>query len=219
MAQKFPFETNADKYSRQLWSKQAYLYLAEFFRKAVFDTNVQVIEGGTIDDYRFSGPAEDWRLPGGGGGTSAYSSYFKVIDASTTDVCKIGVKDGGWLDPYNDPSICGTVKVNKFVVNVPQYLSDSIQSAGFFYVWLVSWISESDGAGSTIVVGDQTRPTETDISAPEVISYGSQLLGRVYVELVEGKARIMGITQDYLRGGEAVELLWGVCGDDVEVEL
>lgn len=156
---------------------------------------------------------------GGGGGASAYRSYFRVVDASTTDVCKIGVKDGGWLDPYNDPSICGTVKVNKFVVNVPQYLSDPIQLAGLFYVWLVSWISESDGAGSTIVVGDQIRPTETDISAPDVISYGSQLLGRVYVELVEGKARIMGITQDYLRGGEAVELLWGVCGDDVEVEL
>ena len=33
---------------------------------------------------------------GGGGGGSIYSSYFKVIDASTTDpdVCKIGVTNG-----------------------------------------------------------------------------------------------------------------------------
>lgn len=158
-------------------------------------------------------------LLGGGGNGMAYASYFKVIDASTPDLCKIGVTDGGWIDPDNDPGICGTVKVNKFVVDVPPYLSDPILLAGFFYVWLVSWISESDGAGCKIVVGDLTRPTETDISAPYVISYGRQLLGRAYVELVEGKARIIGITQDYLRGGEAVELLWGVCGDDVEVDL
>lgn len=165
----------------------------------------------------------DWTIwipeGGGGSGASEYRSYFKVIDASTTNVCKIGVTDGGWLNPNRNPIICGTVKVNKFVVDVPTYLSDSILVAGFFYVWLVSWISESDGAGSTIVAGDKTRPTETAISAPDVISYRSQLLGRVYVELVEGKARIMGITQDYLRGGEAVELLWGICGDDVEVDL
>lgn len=156
---------------------------------------------------------------GGGGNGMAYASYFTVYDASTPDVCKIGVKDGGWLDPEDNPGICGTVKVNKFVVNVPPYLSDPILLAGLFYVWLVSWISESNGADCKIVVGDLTRPTETDISAPDVISYGSQLLGRAYVELVEGKARIIGITQDYLRGGEAVELLWGMCGDDVEVDL
>lgn len=163
----------------------------------------------------------DWTIwiPSGSSSSVSYSSYFRVIDASTPDLCKIGVTDGGWLDPDNDPGICGAVKVNKFVVNVPPYLSDTILLGGLFYVWLVSWISESDGAGCKIVVGDLTRPTETDISAPYVISYGSQLLGRVYVELVEGKARIIGITQDYLRGGEAVELLWGVCGDDVEVDL
>ena len=80
MARNFPFEINADKYSRQLWSKQAYLYLAEFFRKAVFDTNVQVIEGGTIDDYRFSGPADDWRLPVGGASLDVVGTpaLFKV---------------------------------------------------------------------------------------------------------------------------------------------
>lgn len=100
MAQNFPFEINADKYSRQLWSKQAYLYLAEFFRKAVFDTNVQVIEGGTIDDYRFSGPAEDWRLPGGGGGGAAETDYAWKISATE-------VFDNG--DPYDPP---------KFIVNV-----------------------------------------------------------------------------------------------------
>lgn len=100
MAQNFPFEINADKYSRQLWSKQAYLYLAEFFRKAVFDTNVQVIEGGTIDDYRLSGPADDWRLPGRGSGDTEGDYAFKITATENMD---------GNGDPYDPPKF--TVKV------------------------------------------------------------------------------------------------------------
>ncbi len=93
MAQNFPFEINADKYSRQLWSKQAYLYLAEFFRKAVFDTNVQVIEGGTIDDYRFSGPTDDWRLPGGG--AASWSGFVWYLGDLKWDFSKVDADPDG----------------------------------------------------------------------------------------------------------------------------
>lgn len=95
MAQNFPFEINADKYSRQLWSKQAYLYLAEFFRKAVFDTNVQVIEGGTIDDYRFSGPADDWRLPGRGAASGAWSGFVWYLGELKWDFSKVDADPDG----------------------------------------------------------------------------------------------------------------------------
>lgn len=154
MAQKFPFEINADKYSRQLWSKQAYLYLAEFFRKAVFDTNVQVIEGGTIDDYRFSGPAEDWRLPAGGG-ESIYSSYFKVIDASTTYgetvTPKIRIFDG-----HDDTSpYCGPVAVNG-VESWPSLQTveleteeDEVLSQS---VWICAYVVSSDGVVNAEIV-------------------------------------------------------------------
>ena len=212
MAQNFPFEINADKYSRQLWSKQAYLYLAEFFRKAVFDTNVQVIEGGTIDDYRFSGPADDWRLPGrGSGGTSAYSSYFRVINASTTDpdVCKIGVTNGSseMLDPVGN---CGAVKINGERVDV-EAVTETITADGVYHVWIHSWIDAADGPNAEIIVGpvDDNTPPDNPNGG---VAFANQLAGRVTVE----DDAITSITQDYLRGGEHFELLFGDCaGEDL----
>ncbi len=211
MAQNFPFEINADKYSRQLWSKQAYLYLAEFFRKAVFDTNVQVIEGGTIDDYRFSGPADDWRLPGRGSGASEYRSYFRVINASTTDpdVCKIGVTNGSavMLDPVGN---CGAVKINGERVNV-EAITETITADGLYHVWIHSWIDAVDGPDAEIIVGTADDDTPPD-NPNGGIAFANQLAGRVTVE----DDAITSITQDYLRGGEHFELLYGDCaGEDL----
>ena len=215
MAQNFPFEINADKYSRQLWSKQAYLYLAEFFRKAVFDTNVQVIEGGTIDDYRLSGPTDDWRLPGRGSGSGAseYRSYFRVIDASTTDpdVCKIGVTNGSseMLDPVGN---CGAVKINGERVDV-EAVTETITADGVYHVWIHSWIDAADGPNAEIIVGpvDDNTPPDNPNGG---IAFASQLAGRVTV--LDGA--IDSITQDYLTGGEHTELLFGDCeGGEIQV--
>ncbi len=207
MAQNFPFEINADKYSRQLWSKQAYLYLAEFFRKAVFDTNVQVIEGGTIDDYRFSGHADDWRLPGRGSGASEYRSYFRVINASTTDpdVCKIGVTSGGAVVA----GICGVVKINNERAGVAA-VTETLSGDGTYYVWIHSWIDAVDGAQAEIIVGaaDDDDPPDNPNGG---IAFANQLAGRVTV----ADNAITSITQDYLRGGEHFELLFGDCAGEV----
>ena len=145
MAQNFPFEINADKYSRQLWSKQAYLYLAEFFRKAVFDTNVQVIEGGTIDDYRFSGPADDWRLPGRGGGTEG-DYAFKITATENMD---------GNGDPYDPP---------RFTVNV---LGGTAQTLGGTpYVYDDEELSDVEEGWHIYVVYENLEP------APSFTEYG-----------------------------------------------
>lgn len=64
MAAPFPFNLDTDKYSRQLWNKAAYLYIAKFFRTAVFDEKTKPVEDATIDDFKGAGAGDDWRLPG-----------------------------------------------------------------------------------------------------------------------------------------------------------
>lgn len=212
MARNFPFEINADKYSRQLWSKQAYLYLAEFFRKAVFDSEAQVLEGGTIDDYRYSGSDDGWRLPCGGGETSAYRSYFRVIDASTYDengtitLCKIGVTNGSaaMLDPLGS---CGTVKINNERADVAA-ATETVSSDGVYYVWIHSWIAELGPDAEIRITANSTAPANPNGG----VAFANQLAGRVTVE----DDAITSITQDYLRGGEHFELLFGDCaGEDL----
>lgn len=208
MAQNFPFETNADKYSRQLWSKQAYLYLAEFFRKAVFDTNVQLIEGGTIDDYRFSGPAEDWRLPGGGGGGgSTYSSYFKVSTETSDLGCFIIVTDGG----EEHPVYSGAVKINGVRVDVDTFAE--IQSvSGLVYVWLYSYMMPYGPAARVVTTNPLTFPYPLPGNPDGGLVYACQLLGRVTIaQNADGTFYATSLNQDYLHGGEHVEHLWAQC--------
>ena len=129
---------------------------------------------------------------GGGGGSSVYTSYFRVID----DGGDIGVTDGGSVVS----GICGTVKINGTPIDVDA-VSVS-KSAGSHYVWLHSWIGGS-GPDAEIIVGTATRPNNPKSG----IAFGSQLLGRVVID-AEGN---MTITQDYLRGGEHTEILIGDC--------
>lgn len=142
-----------------------------------------------------------------GGGGSTYSSYFTVIDASTTDpdVCKIGVTSGGTTVSGS----CGTVKINgdrAYVTAVKKTLS----SDGVYYVWIHSWIDAEDGPNAEIIVGDSTPPDNPNGG----IAFASQLAGRV---TVLGGA-IASITQDYLAGGEHTELLFGDCeGGEIQV--
>lgn len=142
-----------------------------------------------------------------GGGGSTYSSYFRVIDASTTDpdVCKIGVTSGGTTVSGS----CGTVKINgdrAYVTAVKKTLS----SDGVYYVWIHSWIDAEDGPNAEIIVGDSTPPDNPNGG----IAFASQLAGRV---TVLGGA-IASITQDYLAGGEHTELLFGDCeGGEIQV--
>lgn len=158
-----------------------------------------------------SGDWTIWIPEGGSGGTSAYRSYFRVINASTTDpaACKIGVTDGGWLGS-GSPTNCGVVKVNDALVEVPVFTGYVLTAAGTYYVWLHSYMDAEDGESAAIIVGAQgstARPANPYGS----VAYGSQLLGRVTVIDTGGVLSISAINQDYLSGGEHLELLYGKC--------
>lgn len=142
-----------------------------------------------------------------GGGGSTYSSYFTVIDASTTDpdVCKIGVTDGR----TTVSGICGAVKINGDRVYVTA-VKKTLSSDGVYYVWIHSWIDAEDGPNAEIIVGGSTPPDNPNGG----IAFASQLAGRVTV--LDGA--IASITQDYLAGGEHTELLFGDCeGGEIQV--
>lgn len=143
---------------------------------------------------------------GGGGGGSIYSSYFRVINASTTDpyVCKIGVTDGR----TTVSGICGAVKINGDRVYVTA-VKKTLSSDGVYYVWIHSWIDAEDGPNAEIIVGDSTPPDNPNGG----IAFASQLAGRVTV--LDGA--IASITQDYLAGGEHTELLFGDCEAEIIV--
>ena len=143
----------------------------------------------------------------GGGGGSIYSSYFRVINASTTDpyVCKIGVTSGG----NTVSGICGEVKINGDRVYVTA-VKKTLSSDGVYYVWIHSWIDAEDGPNAEIIVGGGTPPDNPNGG----IAFASQLAGRVTV--LDGA--IASITQDYLAGGEHTELLFGDCeGGEIQV--
>ena len=157
-------------------------------------------------------PSGDWTIwipeGGGGAGTSAYRSYFCVIDASTTDpdVCKIRVTDGR----TTVSSSCGTVKINGDRANVTA-VEETLSSDGDYYVWIHSWIAAADGPNAEIIVGPVNDSTPPD-NPNGGIAFASQLAGRVTV--LDGA--IASITQDYLTGGEHFELLFGDCaGEDL----
>lgn len=229
MAMRFPFELNADKYLRNLWNKQTYLYLAEFFRTAKFDPNMAAVADQSIDDYRYAGgtssdiSASDWRLPGAGGSGSTYSyaSYFKVIDASTYDedgqmtACLIGVTDGA-SSLKGSPALCGRVKINGTTVDVAEW-SLEIGGTATFYVWIHSWLSAADGLHAEITYTETDTPPS--IALKGGLACDTQLAGRVVVVAGGPPAdvKIQSITQDYLRGGEYAARLYSTC-DDIVVE-
>ncbi len=148
-----------------------------------------------------------------------YNSYFKVIDASTTDpdVCKIGVTNGSseMLDPVGN---CGAVKINGERVDV-EAVTETITADGVYHVWIHSWIDAADGPNAEIIVGpvDDNTPPDNPNGG---IAFANQLAGRVTVadDAQEQQAhgvKITSITQDYLRGGEHFELLFGDCAGEV----
>lgn len=145
---------------------------------------------------------------------SSYRSYFRVIDASTADpaACKVGVTNGSaaMLDPVG---LCGTVKVSGIRCDVDA-VSVQLEDEGVFHVWIHSWIDVATGPHAEIVVGAvgiSTAPYNPNGG----IAHASQLAGRVTVEITEEETRITGITQDYLRGGEHYEEVWGDCEGEI----
>ena len=182
------------------------------------DLRIATLEGivrdlaGRLDDLEDDYPESEIGN-GVGGGSSAYSSYFKVIDASTTDpdVCKVGVTNGSseMLDPVGN---CGAVKINGERVDV-EAVTETITADGVYHVWIHSWIDAADGPNAEIIVGpvDDNTPPDNPNGG---IAFASQLAGRVTVE----DDAITSITQDYLRGGEHFEMLFGDCeGEEIQV--
>lgn len=148
--------------------------------------------------------------PGDGGDSAAeYASYFKVIDASDGDGCKIGVTSGGAVAA----GICGVVKINNEQAAV-EAVTEALSGAGTYYVWIHSWIDAVDGAQAEIIVGaaDDDDPPDNPNGG---IAFANQLAGRVTVAKDDNdKLSISQITQDYLRGGEHFELLFGDCAGE-----
>ena len=161
-----------------------------------------------------SGDWTIWIPEGGAAATAAtYCSYFRVINASTTDpdVCKIGVTNGSseMLDPVGN---CGAVKINGERVDV-EAVTETITADGVYHVWIHSWIDAADGPNAEIIVGPVDDDTPPD-NPNGGIAFASQLAGRVTV----ADDVITSITQDYLRGGEHTELLFGDCeGGEIQV--
>lgn len=157
-----------------------------------------------------SGDWTIWIPEGGAAATATYRSYFRVIDASTTDpdVCKVGVTNGSaaMLDPLGS---CGTVKINNERADVAA-VTETLSAAGTYYVWIHSWIDAEDGPKSEIIVGNVDDDDPPD-NVNAGIAFSSQLAGRVQVTEADGVYSIAGITQDYLRGGEYETWLWGDC--------
>ena len=144
---------------------------------------------------------------GGGGGSflSAYTSYFKVYDASAGGSCIVGVKDGSTVGASS--THCGGVWINGVYAATLNADTGAITAASTIYAWLVSRLTV-DGEESEVEF-------TTSSSAPATggIIGSTQLLGRAaVVSDGEGGYYVAAINQDYLRGGEHLAVLYADCG-------
>jgi len=138
---------------------------------------------------------------GGGGGSTPYASYFRVVDASDANDYAIGVTMGeAWANIAG--TNCGAVKINGEYVEVVRPSAEVLSGDGTTYVWLHSWIDSSVGAQAEIIFGDDDPPDNPNGG----IAFANQLLGRA---TLNGES--LTIVQDYLRGGEHQEILFGNC--------
>lgn len=196
-----PFRDNEnDCYLRQLWDRKLYRFLRSWFRTVEMDPTIGPDERG-LTRIKKTDSGESWGIPpGDGGGNGMYASYFKVIDASDGDGCKIGVTSGGTVVS----GTCGTVKINGERVDVAA-ATETVSSDGVYYVWIHSWIAAEDGEHAKIAFGaaNDTYPPHNPHGG---LLFASQLAGRVTVE----DGAIASITQDYLRGGEHSEFLFSI---------
>lgn len=199
-----PFRDNENNcYLRQLWDRKLYRFLRSWFRTVEMDPTIGPDERG-LTRIKKTDSGENWGIPPGDGGSSCdYASYFKVIDASDGDGCKIGVKDGSAVDPLVGQ--CGFVWANGEVVGVDAFESDAIESAGSIWVWLVTQIGPT-GASSSVM-------TTTDSTAPSGYGYAtqSQLLGRATIASSGSSVVVAAINQDYLKGGEHMAVFFSDC--------
>lgn len=133
-------------------------------------------------------------------GQASYNSYFKVYDASSGGVLKIGVKDGG--DSQSEQ--CGAVIINGSRKSVENGLSEEITASGC--AWLMSWVEATDIKAEIVF----TNWTKDPDPPAEGIIYAAKLLGRWTYEAGDPPS-ISSINQDYLSGGEHLEILWSRC--------
>ena len=142
MAPAFPFNLNVDQYSRQLWNKATYLYLAEFFRTAQFDSETPVVDGHSVNDYRYAGADDGWRLPGAGGGATDTGDYaFKITASQALD------GEGQPFDPpkFNVKVLSGPAQVlggAEKVFATTEF--EEVSDGEYFYLKYYMW--EVDGA-------------------------------------------------------------------------
>lgn len=173
--------------------------------RAVLDAHSKALENFHADggDEPYPNSEGGWTYQLRNSLSSLYFSYFRVINASTELACKIGVTSGG----PTATGICGVVKINGESVDVEAVSEE--KSAGSYWVWIHSWISETGPNAEIRITATSTAPANPNGG----ILYTSQLAGRVVI----ADGAIVSITQDYLRGGEHAEFLFGDCSG-LEIE-
>lgn len=171
-----------------------------FLRETIEDPRVSILVAlvndlrARVDELEDDFPENDI---GGGDLGDTYRSYFRVLIDSDG---MIAVTDGA--DSATEESKCGAVKVNGQRVEV---LADFFApgTSTTHCIWLHSWIDSDGVAHAEIIDGDTIPPDNPNAG----IGHGSQLLARVAVD----EHGVATITQDYLRGGEHLEIIAGDC--------
>lgn len=174
-------------------------------RVSKIDAQVEMMD----DDV---GEADTPVVWGGDGTEGDYTSYFRVIDATTTPgTLLLGVTDGGY---DGTPTYCGVCKVNGVSVSVLVPSNESLTEAGTYCTWLHSWIKYDAGEDEylkycEIIFGVKDSYDKPD-NPNDGIGWGSELLGRA---IVVDNAGVLSMTiiQDYKKGGEHTEIIRGDC--------
>lgn len=95
---KFPFNRDVDQYSRNLWNKDTYIFLARFFEGAAMDSQIACEDGVPLYNYCYDG--KNWTLPGASNGTTRQSTLTATSNGSL-----ITVSSGSWTHRYTVSAI------------------------------------------------------------------------------------------------------------------
>ena len=149
----------------------------------------------------------------GGGGTSEYNGYFKIIDASTYNEdgtlaeAKIKIVDGATYDEETGTSGTSRCKVNNAYFDVPQAELAVTSQAFYKYVFL-HYNKNSSTTEETITIGFDLRPAEDPYNCYYQI-------GRVLADSNQNSG--FSIQQDHIVGVPQM-FLFGTCDPSSAME-
>lgn len=155
--------------------------------------------------WKAGNTGEQWCILelGCGGSGTAYNSYFKIINASTTDAegnvsNKIKIVDGATYNSETGLSGDSVCKVNNMVFNVPTFLADITEST----IFVLQFTAETDETPATVEI------IAVDCLPPDTAQNAYYQIGRVY--LTNGSIKIQ---QDHTAG--IAQIYWYLlCSED-----